>query len=579
MSTVYSLASVPQEVLEHIAFFTATDSFLGPPSGLAPLLATASRLHAALSFDSNPHLWARIFAAKFDLDSAIRRLGYHNTTPVALAHELRKRCQVLKRIRARTDARAPAADLSFGHRRILSEILWTAYLMMLEDDGKNERQLREYAHIDDWLKEYLLHPTGASLIRSSASAEKWPAPWDERTSLALWLFWFLLRPEEFMMDTQAFHEAVGVLKLVALGAHQYALGAPSWREFEPTYRLEDASPVTHYSHPLRMRPPAIAVPAILAYLSLVHKLSISWDAMSYMKPPSPSLPSANAGSRTGEEWDAEWERAVHATVSETWGDQQADGQAYTPGSLQGSWEGLFTYTEFTSYAALLSGASPSVLERSLVAQHPQLWKIREHHLYVDDYDDSSGMSVLDPVADAEAPVSASPKASTGTRIPRAGCALCAYIPSGTELHEGPDSLEVRELGQEPLVYESCLTTPYPYHTARSTNEESPALLSALLATEVLDEISTIEDFASADRYVVNKGLTNGGAVIQRGLIFWLYPTGEHGPTRTMEDGLVRKHGVLITATPGARVEDIKGVIHSALIADTIQHVHIPAPGE
>ena len=38
------------------------------------------------------------------------------------------------------------------------------------------------------------------------------------------------------------------------------------------------------------------------------------------------------------------------------------------------------YTDFTAYAALLSGAAPPTLHQSVVARHPQTWKLREYHL-------------------------------------------------------------------------------------------------------------------------------------------------------------------------------------------------------
>ena len=64
---------------------------------------------------------------------------------------------VLRRIRAKTDTLAPIWELSPGHSRHLSDLLWTVYLMMLENEGRNERQLREYARFDVWLKDFLFH--------------------------------------------------------------------------------------------------------------------------------------------------------------------------------------------------------------------------------------------------------------------------------------------------------------------------------------------------------------------------------------------------------------------------------------
>ena len=189
-TTTPSLGMVPQEVLEHIAFFAATDGFLGPPAGIVPLVTLNRAMHDALSCKNNPHLYARIFSEKFDEEAAVRRLGVERLPATALAEELQRRSNALKRIRARLDSKAPASD------KQLSRVLWTAYLMALESDGKNERQLLEYARINDWLKEYLFDPRGASNIMNTINvSNKW-ADNSEHFSLALWLFWYMLQPGE-----------------------------------------------------------------------------------------------------------------------------------------------------------------------------------------------------------------------------------------------------------------------------------------------------------------------------------------------------------------------------------------------
>src|SRR6266576_2676906 len=67
--------SIPQEVLENIAFYAVASNPIGPPRELAPLLLINRRLNAALSSASNPHLHSRIFACKFDSAALVRRLG------------------------------------------------------------------------------------------------------------------------------------------------------------------------------------------------------------------------------------------------------------------------------------------------------------------------------------------------------------------------------------------------------------------------------------------------------------------------------------------------------------------------
>ena len=121
---------------------------------------------------------------------------------------------------------------------------------------------------------------------------------------------------------------------------QYALSSPPWNEFAPPSRIRGASAFKHFGAPLKMVAPAPAPPAILAYLTLANKLSVSWDTIHYMKPPSATPPCLvpNTSSR---EWEAEWMRASHlADTSKPLG--TAFSGAFIPGSLEGVWEGLFT---------------------------------------------------------------------------------------------------------------------------------------------------------------------------------------------------------------------------------------------
>ncbi|KAI0673134.1 hypothetical protein C8Q78DRAFT_1022947 [Trametes maxima] len=412
-----SLASIPQEVLELIAFFAATDGFLGPPSGVIGLLGADRRTHTALSMPSNPYLWSRIFAHKFDTSSALQRLTDRSICPTEMCEEFRKRCIWLKHIRRRTDSLATSYTLSPTHRLNLQTVLWMAYLMMLENEGKNVRQLREYAGFDVWLKDFLFHPSGASLAAWSVRIDLWP-PNDERTALALWLFWYMLQPDDYMSDDDtAFREASGILKLFGLGAHQYALCTPPWSEFAPPSRARGASAVKHFGVQLKIAPPAPAPPAILAYLTLANKLSVSL-----------------APGATSAEWEGEWMRGLHlANTSKPLGAVYSG--AFIPGSLEGVWEGLFTYTEFTAYAALLSGAPPTVLQRSLVAHHPHLWKLREHHLYASGEVDGQDVRPIAP-----------------------GNALRGYIPHGCQWIETSEGLTLKEAGRaEPLLYRSWST--------------------------------------------------------------------------------------------------------------------------
>jgi len=79
--------------------------------------------------------------------------------------------------------------------RAMHEMLWTAYVMMLENDGKNERQLREYANLHEWLRAFWFAEDGASFASLEICDNAWP-PYNDLADVTMWLFWFLLRPGE-----------------------------------------------------------------------------------------------------------------------------------------------------------------------------------------------------------------------------------------------------------------------------------------------------------------------------------------------------------------------------------------------
>jgi hypothetical protein len=184
------LDSIPSEILEHIAFHAATDKFLGPPSHLVPLLTSNRRIYSQLSMTSNPLLYARIFAHKFDLQSALRHLDAHNTPSTALAAELKLRFLYLKRIRTGADAyRTKSSGRSCDS---LHQLLLRVFIWLLENEENNERQLRDYAKIDTWLHDYWFNYEGASDAIRQIREGGWPVH-DRNASLAMWLYWFLLR--------------------------------------------------------------------------------------------------------------------------------------------------------------------------------------------------------------------------------------------------------------------------------------------------------------------------------------------------------------------------------------------------
>ena len=216
------LDTLPPDVLEHIAYHASTHKLLGPPSDLITLITLCRSTSATLRRSANPHLYARIFAAKFDLTAPRRRLSHLFGTDAqsvlsvtALADELVRRFTVLKRLRAEKYARTIHSDVGTTHNihafdvsssntkaeKRLDELLWVAFLMVLEDEGRNVAQLLD-ARVEAWLAVFWFDPQGASGAARILSANCWPlAPiqsFNERLKMrqafAMWLFWFFLDP-------------------------------------------------------------------------------------------------------------------------------------------------------------------------------------------------------------------------------------------------------------------------------------------------------------------------------------------------------------------------------------------------
>jgi hypothetical protein len=158
------------DVLENIALFTVSELLLGPPTEIVSLLQTSRTCYHLLSFENNAQLFANIFRAKFDCAAPARRLGPRWMSSPSLASELRKRFMALKRIKIRDTSCA--------------DDLWTAYLLMSENDGRNERQLIEWAGIEGYLP--------LAIAYRSRPSPGYPPSWftdTEWTSLITWLLW------------------------------------------------------------------------------------------------------------------------------------------------------------------------------------------------------------------------------------------------------------------------------------------------------------------------------------------------------------------------------------------------------
>lgn len=149
-------------------------------------------------------------------------------------------------------------------------------------------------------------------------------------------------------------------------------------------------------------------------------------------------------------------------------------------SIEGVWEGFFTvismpclhfvssnrknqYTEFTAYAAMLAGASPTVIQKGVVGRHQQTWKLREHHLLAFEHSDSD--SGIDMDVDSVTPL-------------RAGDPLRSYFPIGTQIREHREGLTVQGSGSSQIrryVRASALET-------QSNSDDPPPRVQDIIIT-------------------------------------------------------------------------------------------------
>ncbi|KAI0314702.1 hypothetical protein OF83DRAFT_420640 [Amylostereum chailletii] len=417
---------VPNELLEHIAHYAVTSNPVGPPVDLTSILLVNRRFASSLSDKANPRLYALIFADKFDLQAYVRRLGVERASPTELAAELKRRFSLLRRFRSMKHCNFGDTRYTEDDTRSMHEMLWLAYLMLLESDGMNELQLRQYARLDLWLRAFWFDADGASCSMLAIDENDWP-PNNDLSSLAMWCFWFMLRPEDYSDDGES-GKTTGILKLLALGAHQYPICRPAWADYLPQLPRSHALP--SYGPYPALSPPPLAAPAILSYLTLSGQDPTA--SLLHHKAPL-ALSSVSSRESLSRELETEWHRCLSLAAAS--GPSEHPSGTFSPGSMEGIWEGLFTYTDFTAYAQLLGGAPPRTLSVSVVARHQQTFRLREYHLLAPEDPVNAGKDAYRPLS--------------------AGDPLRAHLPIDLEIQEdGSRGMYVREPGRSTSAYYS-----------------------------------------------------------------------------------------------------------------------------
>ncbi|KAF8903700.1 hypothetical protein CPB84DRAFT_1961070 [Gymnopilus junonius] len=422
---MHSVDRLPCGIWERIAFYSVAskETFLGPPNAICALSLLSRNIYNQISPNCNTHLYARIFHFKFDSSALERRLSPRWRTTKCLTAELIKRFRAMKRIKAM------GLDV---------DDVWTAHLMLLENDGKNEAQLMEYAGFRLYLKTLLIH-------RCTSHEFMWFKN-PTLDSLVIWLLWETSDRESIRLEgfRSAFREyLIGLLHSFIITGYRFSstygpdiyFNLPLGRDVIPEnptgcWQPPSKSEVVHYSHRLVLSAPVVAPAAILSLVvqadtfqdsanipGSVNRLPqnrasaiaqgrsgpTAADIIDYhlnTRPPTlkrcnPVIDPCYVESLEEEELkatvqstggsvthDEDWYRLV--ACYDPWvGDMPLRGIVYKPGTLAGRWAGrlLVAYAPFFIKGYLIE----------TLLHNPLYWELQEHHCLSPNYPLPAGL--------------------------------------------------------------------------------------------------------------------------------------------------------------------------------------------
>ncbi|KAG8905612.1 hypothetical protein FRB99_008558 [Tulasnella sp. 403] len=191
----HALSSLAVELIQNIAFYVALDTpTIRPPQDLLNFLLLNRHFHSLLDISRNSSLYSRIFAAQFDTSAIYRRFPPSALTAPVFAAELKRRWEVLKRIRAKSWSLRWTPY--YYPRANMIEDLMTIYLMFTESDGRNALILLNFARVGEWLDAYF------KLIMTPQYYDPKMPEETEETALWLWNCWFTLDYEKSMTEPE-----------------------------------------------------------------------------------------------------------------------------------------------------------------------------------------------------------------------------------------------------------------------------------------------------------------------------------------------------------------------------------------
>ncbi|KAL7285040.1 hypothetical protein ACG7TL_000131 [Trametes sanguinea] len=420
---------LPHDVILNVALELATLDLFAPPSDLLALLCTCRFLNHVLHSDRKA-LLARIYRRKFDTRAARRRLGSNTINNAAYAFQLIKQTAALKRLRT--------GDLDSPH---LTGDLWTAFLMFMENDGRNYAHLVEYAHIEALLDRFMEERLWTGREHNLG----WPL---ESTpgSLVVWMLWFTMTPERLSTlgnRRGRFMDLLRPFALIPVLYHPFhapdvrfdlpdedALPDPDDEDvtpygFYPVYRdpAMVVEYVLHYGRQVSIMPPLIGLGAKMLFVMLAEAVPydppsilpvdrehadptdgvrptqadfIEWASVRGVRMYSPGtwdwldrLTPEQRRLEDGVSWRREL-RSISASLENDWNrltgcfdprqELALKGVVYTFGSFVGMFAGRMQIPDLFRYRDVVQAQNmPELTEFPLVAEQPVYVRFSEHH--------------------------------------------------------------------------------------------------------------------------------------------------------------------------------------------------------
>ncbi|KAG5723271.1 hypothetical protein E4T56_gene308 [Termitomyces sp. T112] len=189
-TTQCHLMTIPLEILHHIALDLTKLTPIGPAVQLVPLMQTCSTLNARLCRKRNPNLFGAIYRHKLDSAAVERRLG--RPTPMQWAAWGARAFEAMRLFR-RGYIRCNEYDT-----KILLEALQVGVMLMLDDDGKNVRQMLLWARADVFIQRLVM----MRVYEHSDENQGWPRE-TPLIAYALQLMWLLTSEESLLSEPPA----------------------------------------------------------------------------------------------------------------------------------------------------------------------------------------------------------------------------------------------------------------------------------------------------------------------------------------------------------------------------------------